>query len=51
LSTIRNVDQILVIDQGKVVEKGSHSELMVKEDGLYQSLARLQFEDKSAVHK
>jgi len=49
LATIRNVDQIIVIDQGEVVEQGRHDELMENKDGLYYSLARLQFQDKSLV--
>ncbi len=49
LSTIRNVDQIIVIDQGRVVEKGRHDDLMKNKDGLYYSLARLQFQDKSML--
>jgi ABC-type multidrug transport system fused ATPase/permease subunit len=49
LSTIRNVDQIIVIDQGRVIEQGRHDDLMQNKDGLYYSLARLQFQDKSVV--
>jgi ATP-binding cassette subfamily B protein len=44
LATIRDVDQILVLDEGRIVEKGTHDELSVIENGLYNSLARLQFE-------
>lgn len=44
LSTIRNADKIIVIEKGKVVETGTHDELMTKEDGLYRSLSRLQFQ-------
>ncbi|MEO0877700.1 MAG: ATP-binding cassette domain-containing protein, partial [Bacteroidota bacterium] len=44
LSTIRAVDRIYVLDQGKVVEEGTHSELSLIEDGLYNNLAKLQFE-------
>jgi ATP-binding cassette subfamily B protein/subfamily B ATP-binding cassette protein MsbA len=43
LSTIRNADRILVIDQGEIVEQGSHEELMVH-DGLYASLYRQQMD-------
>lgn len=44
LATIREVDKIFVIDNGQVVEAGTHEELSQLEDGLYNSLARLQFE-------
>ena len=44
LATIRNVDCIYVLDEGKVVEKGTHEELNMKEDGIYSALARLQFD-------
>ncbi|EIO3972005.1 lipid A ABC transporter ATP-binding protein/permease MsbA [Vibrio vulnificus] len=42
LSTIEKADQILVIDDGAVVERGSHSELIEK-DGAYAQLHRIQF--------
>lgn len=42
LSTIKNVDFIYVIDKGKIVEKGSHSELINK-NGLYSYLFKTQF--------
>jgi ATP-binding cassette subfamily B protein len=41
LSTIRNADQILVLRQGEIVERGSHEELL-RRDGLYAKLARIQ---------
>ncbi|MCB0661435.1 MAG: ATP-binding cassette domain-containing protein [Saprospiraceae bacterium] len=44
LATIREVDQIFVIENGVVVEQGTHEELSAKEEGLYNSLAKLQFE-------
>jgi len=44
LSTIRNADKILVIEKGRVVEEGTHDELMRVESGLYRSLSRLQFQ-------
>lgn len=43
LSTIRNADKIIVIEKGRVVEAGTHDELMQIENGLYRSLSRLQF--------
>lgn len=43
LSTIRNADQILVIDKGQVVESGRHEVLMQIPDGIYAGLSRLQY--------
>ncbi|EEF47170.1 ABC transporter B family member 11 [Ricinus communis] len=42
LTTIRNADMIAVIHRGKIVEKGSHSELLADPDGAYAQLIRLQ---------
>lgn len=42
LSTIENADLILVIEQGEVLESGTHSELLVK-DGMYAQLHKMQF--------
>ncbi len=44
LSTIRNVDKILVMNQGKIVEEGNHEALSVVEDGLYNHLLKLQYQ-------
>ena len=41
LSTIRNADQIMVLKQGEILERGSHDELLER-DGLYAKLARIQ---------
>jgi ATP-binding cassette subfamily B protein len=43
LATVLSCDRILVIDQGRIVEQGSHVKL-VAQDGLYARLARLQFQ-------
>lgn len=43
LSTVRKADRILVMEEGKIVETGTHSELMEIEDGIYQNLSTLQF--------
>ncbi len=43
LATVRNVDKICVLDGGRIVEEGTHEELSAMPDGLYNSLAKLQF--------
>ena len=45
LSTILNADQILVINHGKIVERGNHEDLL-KKNGLYAELYRTQFKIK-----
>jgi ABC-type multidrug transport system fused ATPase/permease subunit len=44
LSTIRNTDIILVLENGRLVESGSHEELIEKPAGLYRHLSGLQFD-------
>ena len=43
LSTILNSDRILVMDDGRLVESGTHSELIKKEKGYYRNLYEIQF--------
>ena len=43
LSTIRSADQILVLDNGKITEQGTHKELLALENGMYKNLSNLQF--------
>ncbi|XVE77403.1 hypothetical protein DITRI_Ditri13aG0059800 [Diplodiscus trichospermus] len=50
LSTVRNADMIAVIHQGKMVEKGSHSELLKDPEGAYSQLVQLQEENKESKH-
>jgi subfamily B ATP-binding cassette protein MsbA len=45
LSTIKNADKIVVIEQGEIVERGSHNELL-EEEGKYASLYQGQFIEK-----
>jgi ABC-type multidrug transport system fused ATPase/permease subunit len=48
LSTVQKADQIAVMDQGRVVELGSHEELLAKK-GYYANLCKLQFTEKTEV--
>jgi ATP-binding cassette, subfamily B, bacterial len=43
LSTVKNADQIIVLDNGKIAEKGTHRELL-EQNGLYHSLVHNQLE-------
>ena len=45
LTTIKNADEILVISGGKIVEQGSHEELLQKESGAYKVLYDNQFKE------
>lgn len=48
LSTIRHADQILVLSNGEIVERGTHASL-IKAGGLYAKLAKTQFDQPAAV--
>jgi len=47
LSTVRDADQILVVDGGRIVERGTHPELLAR-GGLYAELYRTQFAPQAA---
>lgn len=49
LSTIRQSDLILVVKDGKIIERGNHKELLAKK-GYYYELYSRQFEEESAMH-
>lgn len=44
LSTLRDADELIVIEHGKVAERGTHRELLEKQDGIYHRLYTLQLE-------
>ncbi|MGY6745067.1 MAG: ABC transporter ATP-binding protein [Cecembia sp.] len=45
LATIRKVDRIYVMNEGRIVEQGTHEALALQEEGFYANLVRLQFAD------
>lgn len=49
LSTIENADLIVVMDNGNIVEQGTHNELIKKKDGHYYSLHQMQFKDAESL--
>ncbi|MGD0158702.1 MAG: ABC transporter ATP-binding protein [Candidatus Bathyarchaeia archaeon] len=49
LSTIRLCDEIVVIDHGRIVEWGTHEELM-KADGIYSSFYKMQFKEEKGLN-
>ena len=42
LSTVKNADKLVVLEAGKIVEEGTHAQLMEREDGLYRRLVEMQ---------
>jgi ATP-binding cassette subfamily B multidrug efflux pump len=49
LATIKKAHRIVVMDQGRIIEVGSHKELIEKEGGAYQKLHQLQFNQEDVV--
>jgi ABC-type multidrug transport system fused ATPase/permease subunit len=43
LATVKKADKIIVMDAGNIVEKGTHKELLAKEEGYYKNLYEVQF--------
>jgi ATP-binding cassette, subfamily B, bacterial MsbA len=49
LSTVVNADWVLVLNEGRVVEQGTHADLLARPDGLYTRLYQMQFRGDLAV--
>ena len=49
LSTIKNADLIVVLDNGNIAEQGTHTELMMIEDGIYKNYYTIQAMEKREV--
>ena len=49
LATIKKADKILVMDAGRIVEMGTHQELLQKENGYYKNLYEVQFMEEEAI--
>lgn len=49
LATIKKADTILVMDAGKIVESGTHEELLQRHDGYYRNLYEVQFMSEEAI--
>lgn len=47
LSTVINADQIIVLNEGRIVEKGTHETLLKEENGAYRALYNAQFKGKN----
>ncbi|WP_299000146.1 ABC transporter ATP-binding protein [uncultured Tenacibaculum sp.] len=49
LATIKKADMIIVMDKGRIVEKGNHTELLKKHEGYYKNLYEKQFNSETIV--
>ncbi|OPB32230.1 ATP-binding cassette, subfamily B [Bartonella sp. AR 15-3] len=50
LATVLKADRILVMDQGSIIEEGTHAQL-IKQNGIYARLAKLQFSSEQTSQK
>jgi ATP-binding cassette subfamily B protein len=50
LSTVRNADRIIALEHGKIVEQGSHEELLRLDGGIYRNLYEMQFRHQAGTN-
>jgi ATP-binding cassette subfamily B protein len=43
LSTVRRADSIVALEDGRIMERGTHDELLIRQDGIYRNLYEMQF--------
>ncbi|MBH0161351.1 ABC transporter ATP-binding protein [Fictibacillus sp. 26RED30] len=49
ISSLKHADEILVLSKGKVIERGTHEELIQQESGAYRKIYDIQYQDKDKV--
>lgn len=49
ISSVKRADQILVVEHGRIVQQGTHDELLKQTDGLYRKIFDMQFQDFESV--
>lgn len=49
LTTVRDADQILVFEEGRITQRGTHEELLKEKNGFYHELYRLQMQDQEVA--
>lgn len=49
ISSLKHADEILVLDQGEIIERGTHKQLVEKKNGAYRRIYDIQFKDRDAV--
>ncbi|GGE32574.1 putative ABC transporter ATP-binding protein YknU [Pullulanibacillus camelliae] len=49
ISSVQHADEILVLDKGKIAERGVHQELVNHPDGLYRRIYDIQFKDRESI--